>query len=167
MINIAAISFCYDAVEDRVRLIGNMDNGQPRIDFWLTRSLVLRLLKASSKFIKSSSDRLDQVPIEHRSAMAQFEHDRAQLTEDIQQVANVDHTQHLSVLLKRLDISIKEHRYQLSFFTEGSESPVAVSVLTEAEMHRVLSLIHAGSKHLDWGFGDFIFDQDATPMRLQ
>ncbi len=167
MVNIAVISFCYDTVEDRIRLIGNMSNGQPRVDFWLTRNLVLRLLTASADFIKSTSDKIDQVPLEHRSALTQFEHDEAQQISDIQHEKSVDHSGFACVLLKRMDISVKDKRYRLAFFVDKAQDPVAVSVLTETEMHRVLHLIHAGAKHLDWGGAEYLFQQEQVAMRLQ
>lgn len=167
MVNIAVISFCYDAVEDRIRLIGNMSNGQPRVDFWLTRNLVLRLLAASAEFIKSTSDKIDQVPLEHRSALAQFEHDEAQQVSEIQHEKNVDHAGYACVLLRRMDISVKNKRYRLAFFVDNTQEPIAVSVLTETEMHRVLHLIHSGTKHLDWGGTEYLFQQEQVAMRLQ
>jgi len=168
MISIASLSFNFDPIEDRIRLIGNMSNGQQRVDFWMTRRLVTRLLKASSGLIKQTSTQVNQVPVEHRPAMAQFEHDQAQQTQTVQQEANLTHDDYPADLLKRLDISFQEERYSLSFFVGGEETPYAQSILSYDEMHQILFWLHKGSLKLEWGVPEILFDTSTnTTQRLQ
>jgi hypothetical protein len=75
MTNIGSFTFQYDQSEDRIRLIGNMNNGQPRVDFWLTRRLCLRILGAADELIRQTSKQVSRTAPEHREAVAQFEHD--------------------------------------------------------------------------------------------
>lgn len=166
MINLASLSFHFDPLEDRIRLIGNLANGQPRLDFWLTRRLVLRLLEASTDLIRQTSSNVSQTPASHQPAMAQFEHDQAQQQASIQreQAGQHDEPAHL---LQRLDISYRQERYQLSFFETGESQPVAFSYLNYQEMHQVLHWLHKGCRELEWGVAASLFDQDQVLARLQ
>jgi hypothetical protein len=149
MTNIGSFTFQYDQSEDRIRLIGNMNNGQPRVDFWLTRRLCLRILGAADELIRQTSKQVSRTAPEHREAVAQFEHDRAREALQVQEAPL--QTRAPAAVLHRLDASFRGGRYQLSFFTGDSEEAAAVSVLSYAELHQVLHLLHRGSQSLDWG----------------
>ncbi|MCJ8300964.1 MAG: hypothetical protein MJK13_18805, partial [Pseudomonadales bacterium] len=71
-------------------------------------------------------------------------------------------------ILRRLDISCKDQRYQLSFFLSGSEEAVAVSSLSYSQLHQLLSLIHRGALALEWGVESSLFAAAADePVTLQ
>ena len=161
MLNIAAFTFNYDPLEDRILMIGNLNNGQQRVDFWLTRKLVLRLLSAAGELIEKTSSDIAEAPVELKSDLAQFHHESAQqaLQADIEQASAVAEG---ALLLCRLDISHQDGRYRVLFFT-GGDTPVAVSVLTYDELHQMLHLIHRGSMALDWGADSRLFGVDSTP----
>lgn len=149
MLNIGSFTFQYDQHEDRIRLIGNLNNGQPRIDFWLTRRLCLRILGAADQLVSQTSERVSKSPRAHREAMAQFEHEQARAA--MQATEAPLETRQQARLLHRLDASFRDGRYQLTFFGGESEEAVATSILNYAELHQVLHLIHHGCKVLDWG----------------
>ena len=168
MINLASLSFHFDAIEDRIRLIGNLDNGQQRIDFWLTRRLVLRLLDASPKLLQKTSEQVSRTPFEHQSAMVQFEHDEAQQTQLIRQDENLSHKDMEALLLKRLDISFQKEQYRLSFFVADDSPLFAFSILSRQEMHQILHWIHKGCLQLEWGVSNSLFTpNEQIPTRLQ
>ncbi len=155
MLNIAAFTFTYDQLEDRILLIGNHSNGQQRIDFWLTRKLVLRLLAAAGGLIEKTSGDIADAPIAHKADLAQFHHESAQQSLQVErEQSNV--VANNSDLLCRLDISHQDGRYRMLFFTGGDE-PVAVSILNYDELHQVLHLIHRGAMTLDWGADSQLF----------
>lgn len=62
MITINTFTFQFDFAEDRIRLVGNLDNDAPRIDFWLTRRLALRLLEAGNQMVQQTSQRVAESP---------------------------------------------------------------------------------------------------------
>ncbi len=168
MLNIASFTFQFDAAEDRIRLIGNLSNGQPRIDFWLTRRLTLRLVDAYSKIVQQTSRRVSESPPEYRDAMAQFEHDQAREKMEATQ-EQVPDNEFGAQLLRRIDISFRDGRYQLKFFTgdEGDE-PLAISVLTYPELHQVFHLIHGGCETLEWAApGELFLKQQPASRVLQ
>jgi hypothetical protein len=168
MINIASVSFYFDQVEDRIRLIGNLDNSDPRADFWLTRRLVIRLLDMSMELIQKTSSKVNQAPTEHKGAMAQFEHDSAQQKPESVIAKQEDHSAYHADILRRMDISYKDGRYRLSFFTHEKEEAVAVSTLNYQELHQTLHWLHKGSQFLEWGASPSLFaDQDSSANRLQ
>nr|WP_067291583.1 hypothetical protein [Marinobacterium profundum] len=156
MTNIGSFTFQFDQSEDRIRLIGNMSNGQPRVDFWLTRRLCLRILGASDQLVRQTSKQVSRSAPEHREAVAQFEHEQAREALKVQEAPL--QTCAPAAVLHRLDASFRGGRYQLSFFTGESEEAVAVSVLNYAELHQVLHLLHRGSQALDWGAPEQLFD---------
>ncbi|NVK41757.1 MAG: hypothetical protein HWE39_10995 [Oceanospirillaceae bacterium] len=149
MLNIASFTFQYDQQEDRIRLIGNLQNGQPRIDFWLTRRLCLRILGAADQLVSQTSERVSKMPSEHREAMAQFEHEQARQAMKVREAPL--EARDRAILLHRLDASFHDGRYLLTFFGEAQAEAVATSVLNYAELHQVIHLIHRGCEVLDWG----------------
>lgn len=165
MQNIAAFTFKYDQFEDRLLLVGNLKNQESRIDFWLTRKLVLRLLNGVQELVDKTAVVIKQAPTEHKSQLAQFHHDQAKNNlsierEDQQLVPKA------AQLLTRIDISYKHEQYQLTFFSAGPD-PVAVSVLTYDELHQVLHLIHKGALSLEWGASPHLFESGVSQSILQ
>ncbi len=165
MISIGSFTFQYDQSEDRIRLIGNMSNGQPRVDFWLTRRLCLRILGASDQLIQQTSRQVGRSPVEHREAMAQFEHEQAREAMQVHEAPL--QTREQAAVLHRLDASFRDGRYQLSFFTGDGGQAAATSVLSYAELHQVLHLLHRGCQSLDWGAPAQLFDAQPSSQTLQ
>lgn len=165
MLNIASFTFNFDHVEDRILLVGNLDNGSERIDFWLTRKLVLRLLNASGELVKQTSDEVALIPEEHQAELTQFHHETARQSLPVESNDQALHSQS-GKLLSRLDISYKSGQYSLKFFSQ-EEGACAVSALTYAELHQVLYLLHRGALSLEWGVGDELFLSAESPSRLQ
>ncbi|GGO88154.1 hypothetical protein GCM10011348_43010 [Marinobacterium nitratireducens] len=166
MLHIASFTFQYDQHEDRIRLIGNLNNGQPRIDFWVTRRLCLRILSASDQLVSKTSERVSNSPSEHREAMAQFEHEQARQAMKVQEAPL--ETRDKALLLHRLDASFRDGRYLLSFFAGEGDGAVATSVLNYAELHQVIHLLHRGCQVLDWGAPKMLFGTPNEPTpRLQ
>ncbi|WP_286237059.1 hypothetical protein [Neptuniibacter halophilus] len=165
MLKIGTFTFNYDSVEDRILLVGNLHNESPRIDFWLTRKLVLRLLSAAPELIEKTSSEIADVPQQHRAQLAQFHHENARQTlQGMQEDGALVATTH--DLLSRLDISHRDGMYRLTFFT-GSDDPVAVSTLRYDELHQVLHLLHQGAKALDWGVAPALFESSQHSQTLQ
>ena len=163
MLNIASFTFNFDHVEDRILLVGNLDNGSERIDFWLTRKLVLRLLNASGDLVKKTSDEVALVPKEHQAELTQFHHETARQSLPVEGKDQALISRGAN-LLSRLDISYKGGQYSLKFFSDPDEA-CAVSYLTYAELHQVLHLLHRGALSLEWGVSDALFlSNDSTSM---
>lgn len=165
MQNIAAFTFKYDQLEDRLLLVGNLKSQESRIDFWLTRKLVLRLLNGVQELVDKTAASIQQVPKEHKSQLAQFHHDQAKSNlsierEDQKLVPDAPR------LLTRIDISYNHEQYQLTFFSTEPD-PLAVSVLTYDELHQILHLIHKGALSLEWGASPNLFESDFSQSTLQ
>lgn len=165
MLNIGAFTFNYEHLEDRILLVGNLSNGQPRIDFWLTRKLVMRLLDAAQGLVEKTSGAIAGAPMQHKSQLAQFHHENAQqgmqLEREDQSVVTSG-----GALLSRLDISHQDGQYRVLFFT-NAEEPIAVSVLSYDELHQILYLLHRGAQVLDWGVKSSLFDMSSGTTVLQ
>ncbi len=152
MINILSFTFQFDPVEDRIRLVGNLDNGENRVDFWLTRRLALRILNASDELVQHTSKRVSESPPEFREATAQFEHDQARERMEVTNQPIPESAEREGPeLLHRIDISHRDGRYQLRLFGQDDPDNVAAAgVVTYEELHQVLHLIHLGAERLDW-----------------
>lgn len=168
MVNIGAFTFQFDPAEDRIRLVGNLDNGQPRIDFWITRRLAKRLLDAGNQLVQKTSKRVSESPSEFKEATAQFEHEQAKAlletgSEPLPQDVEVE-----PILLHRVDFSFKDGRYRLRLYDQdNADEVVAVSVLTYSELHQVLHLIHTGCDSLEWGLSEPFSAFAGNPAQLQ
>ncbi len=171
VIDIKAFTFEYNEVQDRILLSGNLYNDGQEVSFWITRRLALRLLNAAINLIERTSPAVTLAPLEHRSAMAMFEHQSAQLTlsattqlsadfivtKEGSDTAATPEPKIAANILQRLDISCKNQHYKLSFYTSSTAGAVAVSSIDYNQLHQIISLIHRGAKALDWGVSDNLF----------
>jgi hypothetical protein len=168
MITINAFTFQFDYAEDRIRLVGNLGNDQPRIDFWLTRRLALRLLDAGNQMVRKTSQRVSESPEEFKQALARFEHEEARQSMEVSAQPIPDTPENTPELLQRIDVSHRNGRYQLRLFGQSDPNEIAaVSVLTYAELHQVLHLIHSGCETLDWGAPDLFAGPAGESQLLQ
>ncbi len=165
MINIAAFTLKFDPIEDRILLVGNLKSADPRIDFWMTRRLVMRLISAMPEMLSKLQESTEQAPQPHQAELAQFYHESAQQNV---QVEREDHslTTEQTDVLHRLDVSHRNGRFQLRFYGQDQE-PVAVGVLTLEELHQFLHLLHKGAQTLDWGVPKNLFDTQIKAPTLQ
>lgn len=166
MNNIATITFHYDPVEDRILLVGNFQNNQPRCDFWLTRNITLKLLNGLSSLVQKTSAHIATAPREHQSGLAQFEHEQAQIDMQLQPEANLPEGGSPG-LLDKVDVSHQGQRYQMRLYEHGNDEVIAQAQLTHSELHQVLSLLHRGALELNWGVGNQLFDPLAPASSLQ
>ncbi|MFT5707775.1 MAG: hypothetical protein ACI9ES_002075 [Oceanospirillaceae bacterium] len=180
IVKIEAFTFEFNEVQDRICLSGNLYNAGQEISFWLTRRLALRLLNAATDLIEKTSPSIANAPLDHRSAMALFEHQNAQIVNSEAVEFNkkkpelsddFENNSKLIVepeILNRLDISFKNKAYNLSFFTSSKESAAAVSAIDYNQLHQILSFIHKGALKLDWGVEASLFvTPDQTAYTLQ
>eukprot|EP00919_Chromeraceae_sp_WS-2016_P031811 GHVR01075055.1.p1 GENE.GHVR01075055.1~~GHVR01075055.1.p1 ORF type:complete len:168 (+),score=14.18 GHVR01075055.1:56-559(+) len=160
MLNIAAFTFKYDHIEDRILMVGNLNNDQQRVDFWLTRKLVSRLLSAASGLIEKTSRDIAGAPVQLKSDLAQFHHESARQGLQVEPESE-DLKAESASLLCRLDVSHQAGRYRILFFV-NDESPLAASILTYDELHQMLHLIHRGSLALEWGADSQLFAPEGS-----
>ena len=166
MQNIATITFHYDPIEDRILLVGNLNNNQPRCDFWLTRNITLKLLGALSALVQKTSSHIASAPSEHQSGLAQFEHEQAQIHMQLQPEPQL-RKKGAPGLLYKVDVSHQGQRYQVRFYEHGNDDATAQAQLTHSELHQVLSLLHRGALELDWGVDKHLFDPQTPASALQ
>ncbi|GGB92355.1 hypothetical protein GCM10011352_18020 [Marinobacterium zhoushanense] len=168
MVNIGAFTFQFDQVEDRIRLVGNLDNGQPRIDFWLTRRLAKLLLDGGNELVQKTSRRVSESPSEFKDATAQFEHEQAKAVLEASNQPVPTSAETVPRLLHRVDFSFKGGRYRLRLFAHDNPDEVAaVSVLTYPELHQILHLIHTGCEILKWDIAEPFSAFAGNVSRLQ
>lgn len=166
MQSIATITFHYDPVEDRILLVGNFNNNQPRCDFWLTRNITLRLLEALSSLVRQTSSHVSAAPSEYQSGLAQFEHEQAQVDMQLKPEPELRKAGAPGLLYK-VDVSHQGQRYLVRFYEHGNEDATAQTQLTHNELHQVLSLLHRGALELDWGVDAHLFDPLTPDSGLQ
>jgi len=175
-VKIDAFSFEYNEVQDRILLSGNLYNEGREIRFWLTRRLALRLLNAAADLIEKTSPSVISSPVDHKGAMASFEHQRAQQDQSnvttgsgspVSSVSNAEAVIEPSIL-KRLDISYQNKFYKLAFYTSNSNEVAASSQVDSNQLHQIISFIHQGAKSLEWGAVENLFEPaQASTYTLQ
>lgn len=166
MLNIATITVHFDPFEDRILLVGNLNNSEPRCDFWLTRNITLKLLEALGSLVQKTSKRIASAPNEYQSGLAQFEHEQAQVDMKLQPEPELC-KEGVPGLLYKVDVSHLAQCYQLRFYEHGCDDAVAQVRVTHGELHQVLSLLHRGALELDWGVDEQLFDPLTPPSVLQ
>lgn len=175
-LRIEAFTFEFNEVQDRIRLSGNLFIEGEEVSFWVTRRLALRLLSAAKELVEKTSPSIVNTPSDHRSAMAEFEHESAQkaVQSSLQThhkdanfkdapMASEDPSEAIeSNILSRVDISFKGKHYRLSFFVDAKNEAAAYSDIEYNQLHQILSLIHQGALKLDWGVGDKLFTSSTS-----
>jgi hypothetical protein len=165
-VKIEAFTFEYNELQDRIRMSGNAYNNAAPVHLWLTRRLALRLLNSAVELIEKTSASIAQTPIDHRAAMALFEHENAQaMTQSLIETTSKPLLQQHTVseeidtttIINRLDISFKKTNYQLSFFVSSQDTVVATAIVDYNQLHQILSLIHKGALALEWGVAETLF----------
>ncbi|MGB1237415.1 MAG: hypothetical protein ACPG4U_04340 [Pseudomonadales bacterium] len=166
---IDTFSLYYNELEDRIKLSVELGEGVEDMHFWLTRRLSLRLLDATVDLLQQTSRRVSKTPYEHRSAMALFEHQVAQLNQArtlSEAVRDNTKVEGEINILRRLDISFHKRRYKLSFFLNDTSNAVASTVIGSQALHQLVYLIHTGATALDWGVDKLLFTTEDEQKRV-
>jgi hypothetical protein len=131
----------YSQSEDRIRLIANYADYSQRVDLWLTRAFLLKL-------IPTIEDYLDQYDAGEQNAPEQQQSERAAQSKT--DMPTLSMTEKAGYLVQSVDVTYdKRKRYfKLVFKTEA----VQVETVLKAPMLRaLLKSVFAAIPKIDWG----------------
>jgi len=154
MLNISTVSFVYDNIEDRIRMICDVSSEQ-RIDLWLTRNMVMNWLMITEQLLTKGSKWAGDI---HQDAVAdvmKMEHED-NLEKTSEQVSQVDGVS-LNItpqLIRKIDISTTIESYILEFSTQ---EPVANINFNDEMMHRLMNLLAACINKTNWSVQSSLF----------
>lgn len=139
----------YDAVEDRLRLVVNIDKPEARVDFWITRRLFLTLITQLDEFIEPKSlgeeDSIDKLIKKGDEATKSKDSNQDKSSEDI----NVS-------LLRTLNVSWnkKSKKVSLKLISDEYEVEANLDIVAMRAFMRML-LMQAPS--VEWGINSMMF----------
>jgi|GEM_PF-3466719 len=154
MLNISTVSFVYDNIEDRIRMICNVSNDE-RQDLWLTRNMVINWFMITEQLLTSDSKWGSDINQEAMADILKMEHEDnlERTTEQVTQVDDV--TLNITPqLIRKIDISTTSENYILEFFTQ---EPVAKVNFNQEMMHRLMNLLAACVEKTNWGVENNLF----------
>lgn len=135
----------YDQKEDRIRLVLNYQDAMNRMDFWITRSFLLRLLPLLSKF-GSTHTQMSLVGNDNIGNTGKSEQTAIPTDEDIMTL-----TQKEPVLLERVDFGRNDRAVNIVF--SGSSLEKYAATLRSAEIDALADLLIKTAPTYDWGIG--------------
>ncbi|MDD3342369.1 MAG: hypothetical protein PHR87_02210 [Sulfurospirillaceae bacterium] len=128
----------YDAKEDRLLLTLNYEIPSERIDFWITRSFLLKLIPVFFDFTQNDNNAIDTPT--HPTQTADKPTDSALYLL----------TQQEPILLESIDFSKKEH-ITVMVFKNNEKAIYCEAQLDDSMMKRVVTLILNSAPKYEWG----------------
>lgn len=140
---IQALTFTpmYSQSEDRIRLVINYADYSNRIDLWLTRAFLLKLIPT----IEDCLDQFDTTPA--NSPIQQQTEQKAQSQTD---APTLNMTEKDGFLVHTVDITYHKEAQQFSLVFKTSDQHV-VSTLNAPLLRTILKSIFAAIPKIDWG----------------
>lgn len=135
----------YDQKEDRIRLVLNYQEHAERVDFWITRSFLLRLLPLLSKFGSSHNE---MSLISDNSSNDTRVNEQTSIPTDESMMAL---TQKEPVLLERVDFGKNDGVVNIVFSTPDLDKYAAA--LRSPEVDALADLLIRTAPTYDWGIG--------------
>ena len=148
----------YDAVEDRLRLVANMDKPEARVDFWITRRLFLTIITQLDDFIEPKGmgierDDIDKLITKGSPSTDSSESDSEQKVDGDSADRGGDNR---VSLLRTLNISWdkKSKRVSLSLISDDYEVEANLDAVAMTAFMRML-VMQAPS--VEWGISSMMF----------
>lgn len=140
---IKALTFTpmYSQSEDRIRLVINYADYSNRIDLWLTRAFLLKLIPT----IEDCLDQFDTAPV--NSEIQQKTEQKAQSQTD---APTLSMTEKEGFLVHTVDITYHKEAQQFSLVFKTSQHQV-ISNLNAPLLRTILKSIFAAIPKIDWG----------------
>ncbi len=149
----------YDAVEDRLRLVANMDKPEARVDFWITRRLFLTIITQLDDFIEPKGmgierDDIDKLITKGSPSTDSSESDSEQKVDG--DSADRGEEDNRVSLLRTLNISWdkKSKRVSLSLISDDYEVEANLDAVAMTAFMRML-VMQAPS--VEWGISSMMF----------
>lgn len=140
---IKALTFTpmYSQSEDRIRLVINYADYNNRIDLWLTRAFLLKLIPT----IEDCLDQYDTAPV--NSEVQQKTEQKAQSKTD---APTLSMTEKEGFLVQSVDITYHKEAQQFSLVFKTEQHQV-ISTLTAPLLRTILKSIFTAIPKIDWG----------------
>lgn len=148
----------YDAMEDRIRLVVNYDDYINRIDLWITRSFLIKLLPVMDKYI-SKYDKADSYLPNENKLTSNVQTNKTEM----QKIASKTDSSTFEVakkeplLLKSVDISYKaaSNLFEIIFKTDSIQTRTIVNG-THARI--IFKTIFDTVPKIEWGISPSLFE---------
>lgn len=146
--NILAKTFTpfYSEYEDRIRLVINYADYENRIDLWLTRSFLLKLLPTIEECIDQYGTGVELVQLQQQSG---------EKVETKTDASTLSVTEKQGVLVHSVDITFKPDKQHFEIVFKTNEVNV-VSVLNELLLKSLLKSIFSSMPLIQWGISSHL-----------
>lgn len=148
----------YDAVEDRISLVINYEDYNSRLDLWITRSFLIKLLPVIDEYI-NKYDKSIQANINENKTAAKIETNKTEMQNisSMTDKSTLEVTKKEPLLLKSVDISYKaeQNLFELIFKTDS----VSAKTTTSGTHARIIfKTIFDAVPKVGWGISPSLFE---------
>jgi len=148
----------YDAVEDRIRLVINYEDYSSRLDLWITRSFLIKLLPVMDEYI-SKHDKTIQADINENKTADKIETDKTEMQNisSTTDKSTFEVTKKDALLLTTVDISYKaaSNQFELIFKTD---SVIAKTTTNGTHARIIFKTIFDAAPKVGWGISPALFE---------
>lgn len=148
----------YDAIEDRIRLVINYEDYTNRLDLWITRSFLIKLLPVMDEYI-NKYDKTIQANINENKTVAKIETNKNEM-QNISQTTDkstLEVTKKDALLLTTVDISYKSASNQFEIFFKTDS--IAAKMTTNGTHARIIfKTIFDAAPKIGWGISPSLFE---------
>jgi hypothetical protein len=132
----------YSPLEDRIRLVINYADYANRVDFWITRAFILKLLPTWEEYFYTHAQSIEAQPLKNTE-----KHPSGTSSTNRSTLAV---TQKEGVLLEAVDLTFVPEKKLFKVRMRG-KGQSAIATLNEPLMMSVLASIFAAAPHYQWG----------------
>ena len=167
MNKIETYSCHYDFGEDRIHLIGNAQKRNERMDFWLTRRMVIVLLGHGMTLLEKTDPLTPSVPLNEQQHFHSLQHKSAVASTELQS-QKIETLNSTPILMNKVDIKTHRNHFEWIIYNE-TDQKIAFSTLKRNEMHAIFNMIIHFSKQAHWNLEPLVKkwnEKSATPDKV-
>ncbi len=153
MIQAKKLTFQYDRVEDRLKLLVNYDSIDARIDFFITRAMLFRLIPAIEQMLIKGEE-----SVLKNNSQKDLKNSPQQAKENrLGRKQKTDHStmqlldQERVFLLEKVDFQFAPKNSIVTMIFSAKNEPQCIAKLTSENFSQVMNAMIASVPHTSWG----------------
>lgn len=145
----------YDAVEDRLRLVANIDKPEARVDFWITRRLFLTIITQLEEFIEPKGMGIEIDDIDRLITKGSTSNESSKEQED-KDSKDKESKSIKPSLLKTLNLSWNKKSQKVSLNLISDDYEVEAN-LDRVAMTAFMRMLLMQAPSVEWGISSMMF----------
>ncbi len=160
MIQAKKFTFQYDRVEDRLKMLVNYDSADSRIDFFITRAMLFRLIPVIEQIlIKAETNALKEAPKVHRKNIHVNSKGIRLAPEQKTDTSTMKLLDQKHIfLLSKVDFQFNSKNNSITMILSAQNEPKCSAKLTSENFSQVMNAMIGAVPHTSWGMASNILE---------